>query len=75
MSELNSKDARPRLISVEMAATINLGNFENIKVAIGSDDVTRPGETWAEARDRVYDEVEESLIMKVNEAKKMVKEG
>ena len=54
-------------VHVELQFTRNLGNFENIRVAIGIEDHVRHGETTDTATERVYKFVENKLIEKVQE--------
>ena len=49
--------------------TLNLGNFQSLRVEVGLDDDQRPDETTAEAFERVYQFVETQLAEKVTEAR------
>ena len=55
--------------------TMNVGNFQNIRIDTSVDDYVREGETTKEASDRVYSFVEEQLIEKLNEAKEELSNG
>jgi len=56
-------------VSVTLGYTLNLGNFQSLRVDLGVVDHVRNGETTNEAMDRVYDFVEAKVIEKVQEAK------
>lgn len=56
-------------VSATLGYTLNLGNFESLRVDLGLTDYVRPGEDIKEAQERVYKLVEVQLIEKVNEAK------
>lgn len=57
-------------ISVTLGYTLNLGNFQSLRVDIGCTDFVRSDETKESATDRIYKFVEEQVISKVDEAKK-----
>jgi hypothetical protein len=57
-------------ISVTLGYTLNLGNFQSLRVDIGCTDFVRSDETKELATDRIYKFVEEQVISKVDEAKK-----
>lgn len=56
-------------VSVTLGYTLNLGNFQSLRVDLGIVDHTRNDETTKQAMDRVYGFVESELISKVKEAK------
>ena len=56
-------------ISVTLGYTLNLGNFESLRVDLGVVDARRDGETVDQAFERVYAFVEDKLSEKVKEAK------
>lgn len=56
-------------ISVTLGYTLNLGNFESLRVDLGIVDARRDGETVDQAFERVYEFVETKLSDKVKEAK------
>jgi hypothetical protein len=56
-------------VSVTLGYTLNLGNFESLRVDLGIVDSRRDGENVEQAFDRVYAFVEEKLTEKVREAK------
>ena len=56
-------------VSVTLGYTLNLGNFQSLRVDLGIVDHVRDGETTNDAMNRVYDFVEAKVIEKVEEAK------
>ena len=61
-------------VSVTLGYTLNLGNFESLRVDLGVVDSRRDGETVDQAFARVYDFVEQKLIEKTQEAKNEIAE-
>ena len=61
-------------INVTLGYTLNLGNFQSLRIDLGIVDSKRDGESMQEAFDRVYGFVENKLITKINEAKDEVQE-
>lgn len=61
-------------VSVTLGYTLNLGNFQSLRVDLGVVDHTREGETTNEAMDRVYEFVEAKVVEKVKEAKEALTE-
>jgi hypothetical protein len=57
-------------LSVTLGYTLNLGNFQSLRVDIGCTDFVRSDETKEQAADRIYKFVEEQVVSKVDEAKK-----
>ena len=55
-------------INVTLGYTLNLGNFQSLRIDIGIVDSRRDGETINEATERVYDFVEAKVAEKVAEA-------
>jgi hypothetical protein len=55
-------------VSVTLGYTLNLGNFQSLRIDIGIVDSRRDGETINEATERVYDFVEAKVAEKVAEA-------
>ena len=55
-------------ISVTLGYTLNLGNFQSLRIDIGVTDSRRDGETINDATERVYDFVEAKVAEKVAEA-------
>lgn len=56
-------------VRVELQYTMNLGNYESLKIMIGVEDYRRDGESIEEATERVYKFVEAKLSEKVSEEK------
>jgi hypothetical protein len=56
-------------VNVTLGYTLNLGNFQSLRLDLGVVDSKRDGETTNEAFERVYKFVEDKLTEKINEAK------
>jgi non-canonical (house-cleaning) NTP pyrophosphatase len=56
-------------VSATLGYTLNLGNFQSLRVDLGIVDHVRQGETTGDAMDRVYAFVENQVIQKVKDAK------
>lgn len=56
-------------VRVELQYTMNLGNYESLKIMIGVEDYQRDGETINDATERVYSFVENKLSEKITEEK------
>jgi hypothetical protein len=61
-------------VNVTLGYTLNLGNFQSLRIDLGVVDSRRDGESVEDAFNRVYSFVENKLISKVNEAKEEVSE-
>ena len=61
-------------VNVTLGYTLNLGNFQSLRLDLGVVDSKRDGETTNEAFDRVYKFVEDKLTEKINEAKEEINE-
>ncbi len=61
-------------VSVTLGYTLNLGNFQSLRLDLGVVDSKREGETTNEAMERVYAFVEAKLGEKINEAKAEIDE-
>jgi hypothetical protein len=61
-------------VSVTLGYTLNLGNFQSLRVDLGVVDHVRDGETTNDAINRVYDFVEAKVVEKVQEAKTEITE-
>lgn len=57
-------------VSVNLGYTLNLGNFQSLRVDLGCTDYVREGENTDSAMTRVYDFVENKVMEKVEEAKR-----
>jgi hypothetical protein len=69
MKEAVVEERNETKVSVTLGYTLNLGNFQSLRVDLGVVDHVRNEETTNEAMDRVYDFVEAKVIEKVQEAK------
>ena len=56
-------------VNVTLGYTLNLGNFQSLRIDLGIVDSRRDGETVNEAFERVYSFVEQKLTEKINESK------
>ena len=61
-------------VNVTLGYTLNLGNFQSLRIDLGITDSRRDGETIEDAFIRVYSFTENKLITKINEAKEEVAE-
>jgi hypothetical protein len=59
-------------VNVALGYTLNLGNFQSLRIDIGVQDSKRDGETTSEAFDRIYSFVEAKLIEKVKEGSEAI---
>jgi hypothetical protein len=59
-------------VNITLGYTLNLGNFQSLRIDLGVVDSRRDGETIDDAFTRVYSFVENKLITKINEAKSEV---
>lgn len=55
-------------VSITLGYTINLGNFQSLRLDLGITDNRREGENINDAFERVYKFVEDKLTEKVKEA-------
>lgn len=62
---MNNEDTK---VTVGLGYTLNLGNFQSLRLDISVADSKRDGENTEQAFDRVYAFVEEKLSDKVREA-------
>ena len=69
MKEAVVEEINETKVSVTLGYTLNLGNFQSLRVDLGVVDHVREGENTNEAMDRVYDFVEAKVVEKVQEAK------
>ena len=56
-------------VKVSLGYTLNLGNFESLRIDVGVEDRVIGDENIDSAMDRTYKYVEELLTIKVSEAK------
>lgn len=61
-------------INVTLGYTINLGNFQSLRLDLGITDSRRDGENVNDAFERVYKFVEDKLTTKIQEAQKEINE-
>jgi len=61
-------------VNVALGYTLNLGNFQSLRIDIGVEDSLRNEEHVDDAFNRVYEFVEQKLITKIQEAKTEVEE-
>ena len=64
----------PTKVSVTLGYTLNLGNFQSLRLDLGVVDSSRNGETVDQSFERVYKFVEDKLTEKINEAKAEINE-
>lgn len=62
-------------ISVTLGYTLNLGNFQSLRLDLGVVDSRRDGENVDQAFERVYKFVEDKLTEKIQEAQSEAAEG
>jgi hypothetical protein len=55
-------------VNVTLGYTLNLGNFQSLRIDLGVIDSKRDGENTEQAFDRVYKFVEDKLTEKIQEA-------
>ena len=61
-------------VNVTLGYTLNLGNFQSLRLDLGIVDSKRDGETTNEAFERVYKFVEDKLTEKIQDAKSEINE-
>ena len=62
-------------VSATLGYTLNLGNFQSLRLDLGVIDSKRDGETTEQAFERVYKFVEEKLTDKIKEAQEEAAEA
>lgn len=62
-------------IKCQMGMTINMGNFESLRIDIGLEDDQREGESVKEAHERVFNFVNRRLQEKVSIVRQELGEG
>jgi hypothetical protein len=65
MTGMNNEDTKVR---VALGYTLNLGNFQSLRIDVEVSDTKRDGENTDQAFERVYAFVEDKLAAKVKEA-------
>ena len=61
-------------VTVSLGYTMNVGNFQSLRIDIGVEDQLRDGEHVQDGFDRVYSFVEGQLAAKLKEAKSEIAE-
>ena len=61
-------------VNISLGYTMNLGNFQSLRIDIGVEDQLRADESVQEGFDRVYGFVEQQLGSKIQEAKSEINE-
>ena len=61
-------------VTVNLGYTLNVGNFQSLRVDLGCTDFVHDSETIDQAMTRVYEFVEAKVVEKVSEAKKELAE-
>ena len=69
--KMNNEETK---VNVTLGYTLNLGNFQSLRLDLGVVDSRRDGETVNEAFERVYKFVEDKLTEKLSEAKAEIDE-
>lgn len=62
-------------VSVTLGYTLNLGNFQSLRLDLGVVDSKRDGENTDQAFERVYKFVEDKLTSKIKEAQEEAAEA
>jgi hypothetical protein len=61
-------------VNVSLGYTMNVGNFQSLRIDIGIEDQLRDGEHVQDGFDRVYSFVEQQLASKLKEAQSEIVE-
>ena len=69
--KMNNEETK---VNVTLGYTLNLGNFQSLRLDLGVVDSRREGETINDAFERVYSFVESKLTEKLAEAKSEIDE-
>ena len=59
-------------VSVTLGYTLNLGNFQSLRLDLGCTDFVRDGEDKDAAMERIYEFIESKVVAKIEEAKKEI---
>jgi hypothetical protein len=59
-------------VTVSLGYTLNIGNFQSLRVDLGCTDFVRDTENVDSAMNRVYDFVEAKVLEKIQDAKKEI---
>lgn len=71
MSELKTRED-VGFVEVSIGFTKNLGDFNSLRFDLRTRQPVRPGETWQEAMDREYDELERKFIENIREIERQI---
>jgi hypothetical protein len=63
-------DMEKTKVTWTLGYTLNMGNFQSLRLDCQIEDFVREGESSKDASNRVYKFVEEELVEKLNEARK-----
>ena len=61
-------------VTVNLGYTLNIGNFQSLRVDLGCTDYIRNNESMDDAMERVYKFVEDKVIEKIESAKREMNE-
>ena len=61
-------------VSVNLGYTLNIGNFQSLRVDLGCTDFVRENENVDSAMNRVYEFVENKVVEKIESAKREMNE-
>ena len=61
-------------VTVNLGYTLNIGNFQSLRVDLGCTDYVRNDESMDDAMERVYKFVEDKVIEKIESAKREMNE-
>ncbi len=59
-------------VSVTLGYTLNLGNFQSLRLDLGCTDFVREDEDKDAAMERIYEFIESKVVAKIEEAKKEI---
>jgi len=68
-TDKREQKVEPTKIQWTLGYTVNVGNFQSLRLDCGVTDHARDGETAKEASDRIYEFVEQELVGKLEKAK------
>lgn len=69
-SKYDYTQSAPPRVTVSLGYTVNVGDFESLRLDFGLEDIKRPTETIDQAIARVFDTVNDQLEAKVKAAKR-----
>lgn len=74
MAELNDGRVGHPQVHCGISRTVNLGNYESIKIDLGVTDYQQPGETISEAHERVFNFVARRMKSKMEAVEESLRE-